>query len=203
MKLSSISLGGARQFHRPEAVVIGASSGAVEALSAVLPKLPAEFPLPIMIVVHVPPDNKSVIVDLFRQKCQLRVKEAEDKESLLGGVVYFAPPDYHLLIELDRRLSLSNEEPVHFSRPAIDVLFETAADAFGSGLIGIVLTGSNCDGAQGLKAVRDAGGLPIVQDPALAHSPAMPQAALNACPASTTMSLEQIGTYLQEISTSE
>jgi two-component system chemotaxis response regulator CheB len=201
--VSSLSPNQARQFHRPEAVVIGASSGAIEALSAILPKLPSVFPLPIMVVVHMPPDNKSVIVDLFRSKCELRVKEAEDKESLQGGIVYFAPPDYHLLIEPDRRLSLSSEEPVHFSRPAIDVLFETAAEAFGSGLIGIILTGANCDGAQGLKAVLDAGGISIAQTPSLAHSPAMPQAALDACPIAASMSLEQIGTYLQEISPSE
>jgi two-component system chemotaxis response regulator CheB len=178
-----------KRLSRPEAVVIGASSGALDALSAILPALPR--------------DNKSVMVSLFRSKCALAVQEAEDKESLQGGIVYFAPPDYHLLIEADRRTSLSSEEPVLFSRPSIDVLFETAAEAYGPGLIGIVLTGANADGAKGLKAILDAGGTPIVQRPDLAYSAAMPQAALDACPQATAMSLEQIGAYLQEISTRE
>ena len=131
-----------------EAVVIGASAGALEALSVILPSLQKGFRLPVMVVVHVPPDKRSVLVELFQAKCRLPVREAEDKEPISGGTIYFAPADYHLLVELDKSLSLSSDEPVLFSRPSIDVLFESAADAYGSALIAIVLTGANQDGAK-------------------------------------------------------
>jgi len=124
------------------------------------------------------------------------VREAEDKEPLEAGTVYFAPPDYHLLVELDRRLSLSSEEPVLYSRPSIDVLFESAADAYGSGLVGVVLTGANSDGARGLRAVRDAGGVALVQRPDQAQVAAMPQAALDACPGAVPLSLDEIASFL-------
>ena len=152
-----------------QAVVIGASAGALEALSKLLPGLAADYRLPILIVVHLPPDRTSLFVELLRAGCAIQVREAGDKEPIESGVVYFAPPDYHLLVEQDRRLSLSSEEAVLFSRPSIDVLFESAADAYGEGLIGVVLTGANSDGADGLKAVIEAGGLAIVQNPKSAY----------------------------------
>lgn len=183
-----------------EAVVIGASAGAMDALSQILPALPRDFSLPVIIVVHLPPDNKSMMAELFQNKCLLKVKEAEDKEAIESGTVYFAPPDYHLLVEEDKHLSLSNEEPVLFSRPSIDVLFETAADAYGEKLIGIILTGANNDGANGLLAISNAGGAPLVQSPELAYASTMPQAALSLCPAAQSLSLEQIVAYLQKAS---
>ena len=182
-----------------EAVVIGASAGALEALSAILPKLPASFPLPVMVVVHIPADRSSVLADLFRAKCRLPVQEAEDKEPIVPGAIYFAPPDYHLLVESNKCVALSSDEPELFSRPSIDVLFETAADAYGAGLIAIILTGANHDGAKGLRAVIDAGGAALVQDPEGAFASAMPEAAIRLCPESRVLSLEQIATYLQEI----
>lgn len=182
-----------------EAVVIGASAGALEALSAILPKLPAMFTLPVMVVVHIPPDRSSILADLFRAKCRLPVQEAEDKEPIVPGTIYFAPPDYHLLIESHKCLALSSDEPELFSRPSIDVLFETAADSYGAGLIAIILTGANHDGAKGLRAVIDAGGTALVQDPEGAFASAMPQAAIRLCPESRVLSLEQIATYLQEV----
>ncbi|WP_422929134.1 chemotaxis protein CheB [Singulisphaera sp. PoT] len=182
----------------PEAVVVGASSGAVEALSALLPALPADYPLPLIVVVHVPPHRSSLLSELFRSKCRVPVREAEDKEPIEPGTVYFAPPDYHVLVELDGRLSLSSDELVAFSRPSIDVLFETAADAYGPSLIGVVLTGANADGANGLRAVLDAG-VAIVQDPADAQSSEMPRAALGACPEARALGLEQIAAYLMEV----
>lgn len=185
---------------RSAAVVIGASAGALEALTRILPSLPAGYPLPIMVVVHVPPDKRSVLAELFRAKCQLDVVEVEDKEPIRPGIVYFAPPDYHLLVEADRTLSLSNEEPVLFSRPSIDVLFESAAEVWGSDLIGIILTGANHDGAQGLKAVSAAGGSAIVQDPAEAFAAAMPEGALANSPDATIMTLDAITAYLRRIS---
>ncbi|KUL97322.1 chemotaxis protein CheB [Bosea sp. WAO] len=182
-----------------QAIVIGASAGALEALSAILPVLPKGFGLPIMIVVHVPPDRDSVLSELFQAKCGLLVKEAEDKEPILGGTVYFAPPGYHLLIEADKCLALSSDEPVLFSRPSIDVLFESAADAYGSGLIGVVLTGANQDGAKGLQAIVEAGGTALVQSPKGAFSSVMPEAAIKSVPTAIVMPPEQIATCLQNI----
>lgn len=182
-----------------EAVAIGASAGAVQALLHVLPPLPRDFALPILIVVHVPPDRGNALVTLFQDRCRLPVKEAEDKEPVAGGAIYFAPSDYHLLVEAGRSLSLSWDEPVNHSRPAIDVLLESAADAYGPALAAIVLTGANQDGAAGLRAVAEAGGIAIVQDPATAEMPAMPAAALAACPAARTMTLDAISSYLLEL----
>lgn len=182
-----------------DAIVIGASAGAVEALSALLPPLRRDFPLPIIIVVHLPPDRRSAMAELFRAKCALDVCEAEDKDAIMAGIVYFAPPDYHLLVEADRTFSLSCDAPVLFSRPSIDVLFESAADAYGPRLLGIVLTGANGDGARGLKAIIDAGSQGIVQTPSSAFASAMPEAALRMNPAAKSMTLQAIASYLAEI----
>lgn len=183
-----------------EAVVIGASAGALEALSVILPALPAQFSLPLMIVVHLPPDKQSVMAELFQASCRINVREAEDKEPINGGTAYFAPPDYHLLVEADRHLSLSGDDPVLYSRPSIDVLFESAADAYGPALIAIVLSGSNQDGAAGLKAVFDCGGVAIVQSPDEAFASAMPEAAKASCPGAQVLSLGEIAAYLQKVS---
>jgi two-component system chemotaxis response regulator CheB len=184
---------------RFEAIVIGASAGALEALSAILPDLPAQFLLPVLIVVHVPSDKRSVLVELFQAKCGIQVQEAEDKELMKGGTVYFAPPDYHLLVEKDKTLSLSSDEPVLYSRPSIDVLFESAADALGPQLIGVVLTGANQDGANGLSAVVKAGGVALVQRPDVAFASEMPRAAIEACPEAQVMTLDEIKTFLQKV----
>ncbi len=182
-----------------QAIVIGASAGAVEALSIILPALSQKFPLPIMVVVHIPPDRTSIIADLFREKCNLPVAEAEDKEPIRPGTIYFAPPGYHLLVEMDRTLSLSNDEPVFFSRPSVDVLFESAADAYGPALLAIVLTGANQDGAYGVKSVADAGGSAIIQSPAGAYATAMPAAAITACPSARVLALADIALYLRSL----
>jgi two-component system chemotaxis response regulator CheB len=184
---------------KAEAVVIGASAGAIETLSQILPVLPAGYPLPILIVVHLPPDTESLLSDLFASKCKIEVKEAEDKETIRSGVAYFAPPNYHLLVEADGLLSLSSDEPEIFSRPAINVLFESAADVYGSGLVGIILTGASNDGAHGLKAVCEAGGVALVQDPATAAASLMPEAALEACPKAEVMTAEKIVSILGKI----
>lgn len=182
-----------------QAVVIGASSGALEALSLILPSLPRQYGLPVIVVVHIPPDKKSVLAELFDEKCDIRVVEAEDKAPLLAGTAYFAPPGYHLLVEMDKSLALSTDHPVLFSRPSVDVLFESAADAYGEALIAIVLTGANHDGAHGLKCVIEAGGRAIVQQPDEAFSPMMPEAAIALCPAADVLSLAEISLYLQRI----
>lgn len=183
----------------PAAVVIGASVGAVQALSVLLPALPADYPVPVFVVVHVPPDKKGALADLFAARCAIAVKEAEDKEPVAPGVVYFAPADYHLLVEQDLTLSLSSDEPVLYSRPAIDVLFESAADAYGDGLTGVILTGASHDGARGLQAVGASGGNALVQTPASAEGTSMPLAALAACPAARALSLEAIAAELASI----
>lgn len=185
----------------PGAIAIGASAGAVQALLKILPALPADYPAPVFIVVHVPPDRDNALIALFQSKCRIRVKEAEDKETAAPGTVYFAPSDYHLLAERDGSLSLSSDEPVNHSRPSVDVLLESAADAYGDGLIGVVLTGANEDGAAGLRAVVGAGGLAIVEDPAGAHAPTMPAAALNAAATAEIMSLDSITAYLARLGT--
>lgn len=183
----------------PQAVVIGTSAGALQALSGLLPLLPADFPLPILIVVHIRPDRDCVIPHLFQSKCAIAVREAQDKEEIAPGTVYFAPPDYHLLVEQDHSLSLSSDEPLYFSRPAIDVLFEAAADAYGEALLGIVLTGANQDGASGLRAIVDAGGTAIVQNPQGAYATAMPEAAIATCPEAKIMTIEDISAFLLEL----
>lgn len=172
-----------------EAIVVGGSAGSLSVLLQLLPSLPAEFALPVLIVLHVPAHHHSSLAELFQPKCRVTVKEAEDTEPIAPGTVYFAPPDYHLLVEKDHRLSLSNEEPVNFSRPSIDVLFESAADAYGRALLAIILTGANQDGAQGVRAVCDAGGYAVVQTPESAEARAMPEAALAACPDAEPMTL--------------
>lgn len=182
-----------------EAVVIGVSAGAVDALSTILPRLPADYPIPVIVVVHLPADRKSVLAQLFQAKCEVEVHEVDDKESLQGGSVYFAPPDYHVLIEDDRRVSLSSEELVHYSRPSIDVLFESAADVYGPAVAGVVLTGASADGAKGLAAIHAAGGMCLVQHPQQANSRTMPEAALAACPTAVALNLDQIANRLLEI----
>jgi two-component system chemotaxis response regulator CheB len=183
------------------AVAIGASAGALEALSAILPAIPADYPRAILLVVHIPPHRESILAEILRGKCHLAVREAEDKEPILAGVIYVAPPDYHLLVETDKRISLSSEEPVHFSRPSIDVMFATAAEAYGDSLIGVLLTGANQDGAEGLRDVERAGGTVIVQSPETAMAPAMPLAGLALCDCARAMSLAEIATFLCEART--
>lgn len=178
------------------AIAIGASAGAVQALLRLLPALPDGYPVAVLIVVHIPSDRVNALVPLFQSKCRLPVREAEDKEPVIPGTIYFAPSDYHLLVEADHSLALSGDEPVNHSRPAIDVLLETAADAYGPALVGIVLTGANHDGAAGLAAVANAGGVTIVQAAADAQMPTMPEAAYAACPSARVMTLDDLIPYL-------
>jgi two-component system chemotaxis response regulator CheB len=182
-----------------EAIAIGGSAGGVQALLQLLPALPGDFALPVMVVLHVPPEHDHTLVALFGARCALPVMEAADKDAIAHGTIYFAPADYHLLVEPDRTFALSAEEPVNHSRPAIDPLLQSAADAYGSGLVGIVLSGANQDGAEGLAAVSRAGGLAIVQDPAKAQVPTMPEAALTACPGAAVLSLDDTIAYLLNV----
>lgn len=184
---------------RVGAVVIGGSAGAFGALKVLMPALPPGLGVPVMVVIHLPPDRPSAIVGIFRQPGRIRVKEAEDKESAAPGTVYFAPPGYHLLVEEDRSLALSTDEPVHHSRPSIDVLFESAADAWTADLLGIVLSGASDDGAAGLRAVVERGGQAVVQSPDAAEHPLMPAAALRAAPSAAALDLERIAAILASL----
>lgn len=180
------------------AIVIGVSAGALDALSQLLPALPSDSAFAVIVVVHLPPDKKNLVPELLQRKCPMRVLEAEEKESIEAGTIYIAPPNYHLLVEQDKTLSLSNEDPVLFSRPSVDVLFESAADAFGEQLTGIVLTGANEDGAFGLRTIIDAGGTGVVQSPEEAYAAEMPRAAHRACPEASLLTLAQIAQHLQQ-----
>ena len=179
-----------------EAVVIGASAGGVQALSALSAALPADLRVPCFVVIHLPRESPSLLPEIFSAHCKRPVGEAQDKESVQAGTVYIAPPDYHLLIDRGPTVALSTDELVHFSRPSIDVLFESAADVYGKGLLGIILTGWNQDGADGLEAVRRTGGLTIVQNPDTAEAPVMPQAALARTAVDYILNLEEIAALL-------
>ena len=162
-----------------KAVVIGASAGGIDVLKNILSKLPSNFVLPIIIVLHMKDDKHSNISEYFRNHCNLEVKEAENYMQIKKSEVYFALPNYHILVEKNETLTLSVEDKVNYSRPSIDVLFETAADVYGKDLIGIILSGANGDGSEGLLEINKRGGLCIVQDPKTAEMDKMPIEAIN------------------------
>jgi two-component system chemotaxis response regulator CheB len=178
-----------------EIVVVGASWGGLHALSVLLGALPAGWALPVIVVQHRARTADNLLPELLQDLTTLPVCEVEDKQPLAGGCVYVAPPDYHLLVERGH-LSLSTDPLVRYSRPSIDVMFETAADSYGAGVIGIVLTGANDDGARGLERIAARGGYAIVQDPSSAESPAMPAAAWRAVPTARVLRLEEIVPHL-------
>lgn len=184
------------------AVAIGASAGGVEALSLLLGALPRDFPAAVFIVLHLSRERPSMLAELFQARCALPVREAADKEPVQPGTVYMAPPDYHLLVDAGPQLALSVDEPVQFSRPSIDVLFESAADEYRERLLGVVLTGGNDDGARGLVAIRAAGGLAAVQDPGTAQVGAMPLAARRMASPEYVLSLEGLAALLRSLAPS-
>lgn len=183
------------------AIVAGGSAGALDVLRAILPSLPARFRIPIAIVVHVPPDKPSYLAEVLSGVCALRVKEAEDKEPVAPGAIYLAPPNYHLLIERGHTFALSVDAPVHYSRPAIDVTFESAADAYGPELLGLLLTGASADGAQGLASIQRAGGTIVVQSPDSAAARTMPEAALQLAIPDHVLPVHAIGPFLASLDT--
>lgn len=185
---------------RYKAVVMGSSAGGLQALKAFIPALPSSFPLPLAIAQHNSENAGSFLADYLNEIGSLAVKEAEDKEPLCPGHAYIAPAGYHLLIEDDQTFSLSVDPRVNYCCPSIDVLFESAADAFGESLIGIVLTGANGDGSRGLKTIKARGGVAIVQNPETAESRYMPRAALAATAVDHVVSLEQLAPLLVQLS---
>ncbi|MCG2659761.1 MAG: chemotaxis protein CheB [Kiritimatiellae bacterium] len=182
-------------------IVIGGSQGGLKALEAILPALPAAFPLPVVAVLHRMPLEEDRLVPLLQRICLLPVVEAEDKTQIEAGKVAIAPADYHLLVE-NGAFVLSIDESVQYSRPSIDVLFESAADAYGEGVTAVLLTGANEDGARGMAAVKKAGGVTIAQDPETAEAPKMPQAAIDAGAADRVLSLQEIVEFLAALASS-
>lgn len=182
-----------------KAVVIGASAGGLNAIRTILKDLEKDFEVPILIVQHLSHQSKNYMVKYLNEICRINVKEAEEKEKILSGNVYIAPPNYHLLVEADETLSLAVGRKVNYSRPSIDVLFKTAADAYRGKLIGVILTGANSDGSEGLKCIKEYGGITIVQDPDTAEVNQMPLSALEKTKADYVLHLDEISTKLVEL----
>jgi len=180
---------------RYDIVVVGASWGALRALRKLLSGLPSTFDLPMILVPHRSRDSEHLLVNLLEDCSQMPVSEVEDKDVIEPGHVYLAPANYHLLVD-DGHFSLSIDEPVRFSRPSIDVSFESVADAYGPRSVGVVLTGANEDGSRGLRRIADRGGLAIVEDPATAESKLMPASALKAVPEALMLPVEGIADHL-------
>lgn len=181
------------------AIVMGTSSGGMNALKAILPALPVNFSLPVIIVQHIGNSSENYWIEHLNNSCNLRVKEADEKEKIESGNIYIAPPNYHLMVEEDETLSLSIDKQVNYARPSIDVLFESAADVYQQKLIGIILTGSNSDGALGMKKIKTLGGLTIAENPETAHSPYMPSAAIAITEIDYILSLNEIPELLQKL----
>ena len=182
-----------------KAAVIGVSAGGIKTLNIILEGLPRDYPIPIIIVMHRHAESDSALEKHFDDLLKLSVHQAGDKDPIKNGTVYFAPPNYHLMIEENHTFSLTIDSPVHYARPSIDILFETAAEFYGGELLGIILTGANSDGALGIKAVKHQGGFTIVQNPDSAEYPDMPNAAINTIKPDLILSPQEIGDYLGKI----
>ena len=181
-----------------DVVAIGASAGGVEALHVVAGALPADFPVPVLIVQHMDPRHKSMLATLLARRCRLRVKQAAQDEEMLGGTMYIAQPDMHLIVRAGH-LVLTDTKQVHFSRPSIDLLFQSVADTYGDRAIGVILSGSGVDGADGIRAIKAKGGTTLVQDPSRAAHTGMPTAARATNCVDFTLPLEDIGPALASL----
>lgn len=175
-----------------EMLVIGASAGGVEALLRILRFLPVENSVSVVVLLHLSANGENRLVEVFQQQLKIPVRQAQDKEKIDEGIVYFAGPGYHLSIEKDLTFSLSCEDACHYSRPAIDILMDSAADACGKSLAAILLTGASSDGAAGMAAIKAQGGFTVVQDPEEAEAPTMPQAAIQLCQPDAILPLSEI-----------
>lgn len=182
-----------------EAIVIGVSSGGMKALRFLFTTLPGDFCTPIIVVQHLSPRTDIQWIQILNDQSLLTIKEADEKEKIEEGNIYIAPPNYHLMIEKNKTFSLTIDTKVNFARPAIDVLFESAADAYKNKLIGVILTGSSSDGTLGIKKIKEYGGLTIAQDPKTAESSFMPASAIAAVQVDYVLSLEAIVELLIKI----
>ncbi len=181
-----------------EAIVIGVSAGGMDALRKIIPLLPSDFSASIIVVQHLHPQSDDFLAIDLDKKSRLTVKQADEKEKLMPGLVYFAPPNYHLLIENNKTFSLSICDMINYARPSIDILFETAAETFQEKLIGIVLTGANRDGCLGAKKIKECGGMVIVQDPNTAEVQLMPRSVIESVKVDYVLPLDNIAHFLIE-----
>jgi len=182
-----------------QCIVIGGSAGSLKIILYILSHLKQGFSIPIIIVLHRKSDAESTLTDVLNNSTHLKVKEAEDKEQIAPEIVYLAPADYHLLVEREHTFSLDASEKVNFSRPSIDVTFQTAAEAYGPGLIAIILSGANDDGTDGLKSVRKKKGITLAQDPKTASMYVMPQSAINHGLVDHVLPANEIAEFLNRI----
>lgn len=182
-----------------KAVVIGVSAGGLQALSELVPALSDDFPAPVIIVQHLSQDSENYLVTHLNKRSFLAVVEVEDKMMVQPGYVYVAPAGYHLLIEPDKSFALSTEERINYSRPSIDVCFESAARVYFEGLAGVLLTGANADGTKGLEQIKKMGGIAIVQDPATAEVDVMPRSAIEHVAVDHVLNLQDIAMLLNKL----
>ncbi|MBB1282743.1 chemotaxis protein CheB [Flavisolibacter sp. BT320] len=179
-------------------LLIGGSAGGLEAILHLFPNLPPEKNLAVVLVFH-RRSGESVLAEVLRDKTGWQVREAEEKDSIEPGTIYLAPADYHLLVEKDYTFSLDYSEKIHYSRPAIDVTFETAAEAYGSNVIALLLSGANHDGAAGLKMIKAAGGFVMVQDPAEAVVAYMPKYAIEHVAVDRVLPVKEVGHLVRSL----
>lgn len=197
---SGSTVGGELAARRFDLAVVGASFGAVEALGRLVPAQPPDSALPIAIVLHVPAGRENLLPRLLAARSRVRVCEAGDGESLVPGSVYFAPPGAHLRVTAAGVFAVSFDPPLRYSRPSIDVLFRSASEAYGAGVLGIVLTGANSDGAEGLRLIKERGGVAVVQSPDEAPAPEMPRAAIRLARPDLVLTLDGIASYVRSVS---
>ena len=181
------------------ALVIGGSAGSLDVLLKILPEINPNLDFPIIIVVHRKQGTDSLLSDLLSHRTELKVKEADEKEKINKGYVYIAPSDYHLLIEKDYTFSLDYSEKINYSRPSIDVTFQTAADAYGEQLVCLLLSGSNADGVNGLISVKKNGGITLAQDPDSAQVTYMPEQAILRANVTDILKIEQMANYINSL----
>ena len=179
-----------------ELLVIGGSAGSLDVLISILPRIRKDLRIAIIIVLHRKQNADSALTELIAAKSGMKVKEADDKDDILPGWIYLAPADYHLLIEKDHTLSLDVSEKVNFSRPCIDITFQTASEAYGAALVCLLLSGASADGAEGLEFVLRQGGITAVQDPACAEVPYMPQKAIAKSKPSFILDTREMGDFI-------
>lgn len=181
-------------------ILVGCSSGGMGALSNLTAPLPVDYPFPLVVVQHRSQDERKLLEEILQTKTKMKVSQANEKEYIVSGHVYIAPPGYHLLIEHDLSFSLTSDEPVNYSRPSIDVLFQSAAEVFGKRAVGVVLTGANRDGTNGIISIKEMGGITIAEDPREAAFPYMPGSAIASGKVDHVMSLEKIVRFILELS---
>lgn len=180
-------------------VVIGGSAGSLEVILRLVPDLPVVSGTLFIVVVHRKSDAESLLCNILSRRTTMEVKEVEDKEPILPNIIYVAPSDYHLLVEDETAFALDSSEKIHYSRPSIDVTFESVAQAFGERVIGLLLSGANADGAEGLKEIKGAGGFTMVQNPQSAEVGFMPQQALNSFRVDLVLGIDEIGKTIRRL----